>query len=148
MDGQTATEILTNPKVALPEKSEQTIRESAKAVFLEEYEKLIENDPTLEAKIFGVKGLMSELFQFKKKKHSFRRRRKSHNSLGQEDNTSQKKKVRFNISSNIYEEASAIQDESVSVIEPLSIFSNVSPPGELVTPARDAWNNHNNSTNQ
>lgn len=43
----------------------------------------------------------------------------------------QKKKVRFNVSSTIYEEASAIHDESDSMIEPLSIYSNMSPPGEL-----------------
>jgi hypothetical protein len=70
---------------------------------------------------------MSELFIHKKKRKNKNTRRK--NSLGGEDG--QKKKVRFNISNTIYEEASAIHDESDSLIEPLSIYSNMSPPGEL-----------------
>jgi hypothetical protein len=39
--------------------------------------------------------------------------------------------VRFNISNTIYEETSGIHEESDSLIEPLSIYSNNSPPGEL-----------------
>ena len=70
---------------------------------------------------------MSDLFVHKKKRNSSVRKRK--HSLGGED--SQKKKVRFNISSTIYEETSGIHEESDSLIEPLSIYSNNSPPGEL-----------------
>ena len=72
--------------------------------------------------------MMSELFTHKKKKVKSIRKRK--NSIGQED--TQKKKVRFNISSTVYEDVSAMADDSVSIIEPLSIYSNVSPPGELI----------------
>lgn len=41
--------------------------------------------------------------------------------------------MRFNISSTIYEEAGSARDhdESYSLIEPLSIYSNSSPPGEI-----------------
>jgi len=71
---------------------------------------------------------MSELFTHNKKKvKSIRKRRVF--ALDKED--SHRKKVRFNISSTVYEDASAMADDSVSVIEPLSIYSNVSPPGEL-----------------
>ena len=88
------------------------------------------NDPELEEKIFKVKGLMSALFTHKKKKtKSQRRRRSSINQTSTDDQT--RKKVRFNISSTIYEDVSAIQDESMSIIEPLSIYSNVSTPNEL-----------------
>ena len=75
-----------------------------------------------------MKGLMSELFTHKKKKVRSIRKRK--NSIGAGDEPS-KKKVRFNISSTVYEDVSAMADDSVSIIEPLSIYSNVSPPGEL-----------------
>jgi len=71
---------------------------------------------------------MSELFTHKKKRVKSIRKRK--NSLGADDDKS-KKKVRFNISSTVYEDVSAMADDSVSIIEPLSIYSNVSPPGEL-----------------
>ena len=70
---------------------------------------------------------MSELFTHKRSKKSSSRKRKG-SVLGED---SQKKKVRFNISNTIYEEASAIHDESDSMIEPMSIYSNSSPPGEL-----------------
>lgn len=130
MDGATATLILTDPKIVLPQQSDKDIREAAKVVFLDEYDKLMANDPELEEKIFKVKGLMSELFTHKKKKtKSQRRRRSSINQTSTDDQT--RKKVRFNISSTIYEDVSAIQDESMSIIEPLSIYSNVSPPNEL-----------------
>ena len=78
---------------------------------------------------------MSDLFTHKLKKKksggsSSRRNRKG--SIVIDDGVS-KKRVRFNISSTIYEEASAIiNDESDSMIEPLSIYSNNSPPGELI----------------
>jgi len=71
---------------------------------------------------------MSELFVHKKRKNKSHSRKRKGSILG-DDN--QKKKVRFNISNTIYEEASAIHDESDSLIEPLSIYSNISPPGEL-----------------
>jgi len=93
---------------------------------------LIETDSELEAKVFSIRGLMSELLTHRKKKKKSSRKRRSHLGSANEDNlSSNKKKVRFNISSTVYEDASAIQDESVSLIEPLSIYSNVSPPGEL-----------------
>lgn len=129
MDSKTASEILTNPEIVLPTKSELNIRDAAKSVFLEDYERMFEEDPQLEERVFRIKGLMSELLTHKKRKvRPIRKRRSS--MIANEDNSS-KKKVRFNISSTIYEDASAIQDESVSIIEPLSIFSNVSPPNEL-----------------
>jgi hypothetical protein len=82
----------------------------------------------LETKVSKVKGLMSELFTHKKRKVKNTRKRRI--SIGEE---SQKKRVRFNISSTVYDEAaSQMADDSVSIIEPLSIYSNVSPPGELV----------------
>lgn len=70
---------------------------------------------------------MSELFIHKRKVKELRRKRR--HSLGGDE--AHKKKVRFNISNTIYEEASAIHDESDSLIEPLSIYSNNSPPGEI-----------------
>lgn len=79
---------------------------------------------------------MSELFTHKaknagKKKTSGRVRPRKGTIVIDEGGA--KKKVRFNISSTIYEEASAIiHDESDSMIEPLSIYSNSSPPGELI----------------
>lgn len=126
MDGATATRILTDLELVLPAKSAKEIKEAAKAVFLEEYERLRDIDTELEEKIFKVKGLMSELLTHKKKKSRTTRRRK--NSIGQGNEESTRKKVRFNISSTIYEDVSALQDESMSIIEPLSIYSNVSPP--------------------
>lgn len=70
---------------------------------------------------------MSELLTHKKKKKTHARKRRG-SIIGEDGH---KKKVRFNISNTIYEEASAINDESDSLIEPLSIYSNISPPGEL-----------------
>lgn len=131
MDVKTATTILTDPNIVLPESSEKAVRDAAKEVFLEEYDKLLEEDPELEEKIFRIKGLMSELLTYKKKKVKSIRKRRTSAMLGNDDNSQGKKKVRFNISSTIYEDASAMQDDSVSMIEPLSIYSNVSPPGEL-----------------
>lgn len=131
MDVKTATTILTDPNTVLPEVSEKGVREAAKAVFLDEYDRLLEEDPELEEKIFRIKGLMSELLTFKKKKSKSNRKRRTSVSIGNDDASQGKKKVRFNISSTIYEDASALQDDSVSMIEPLSIYSNVSPPGEL-----------------
>jgi len=110
----------------LPTKSEKEIKEAAKSVFLEEYDRLIEQDSDLEEKVFKVKGLMSELLSHKKKKVKQSRRKR--NSIGQNNDDTTRKKVRFNISSTIYEDVSAIQDESMSIIEPLSIYSTVSPP--------------------
>jgi len=69
---------------------------------------------------------MSELLKHKKRKTKSSKRKR--NSVGQTADDSTRKKVRFNISSTIYEDASAIQDESMSIIEPLSIFSTASPP--------------------
>ena len=68
MDIKTATKILTDPNSVLPETSEKSVREAAKAVFLEEYDRLLEEEPELEEKIFRVRGLMSELLTYKKKK--------------------------------------------------------------------------------
>jgi hypothetical protein len=73
---------------------------------------------------------MSDLLTHKKKKVKSVRRRRSSISTGNDDQT--RKKVRFNISSTIYEDVSAIQDESMSIIEPLSIYSTNSPPAELI----------------
>ena len=131
MDVKTATKILTDPNSVLPETSEKGVREAAKAVFLEEYDRLLEDEPELEEKIFKIKGLMSELLTFKKRKFKGNRKRRSSVSIGNDDYSQGKKKVRFNISSTIYEDASALQEDSVSMIERLSIYSNVSPPGEL-----------------
>lgn len=131
MDVKTATKILTDPNSVLPESSEKGVREAAKAIFLEEYDRLLEDEPELEEKIFKIKGLMSELLTFKKRKFKGGRKRRSSVSIGNDDYSQGKKKVRFNISSTIYEDASALQEDSVSMIEPLSIYSNVSPPGEL-----------------
>lgn len=77
---------------------------------------------------------MSELFTYKlkKKKGGAERSRRGRKGSIIIDDGNSKKRVRFNISSTIYEEASAIiHDESDSMIEPLSIYSNNSPPGEL-----------------
>ena len=68
MDGTTASIILTDSTLTLPSKSEKDIRESAKTVFLEEYDRLVEQDAQLEEKIFHIKGLMSELLMHRKKK--------------------------------------------------------------------------------
>jgi len=44
MDGATATRILTDKDLVLPTKSAKEIKEAAKAVFLEEYERLRDID--------------------------------------------------------------------------------------------------------
>ncbi len=83
---------------------------------------------------------MSDLFthKLKKKKGAAGNGASSGSRRGRKgtiviDEGGSKKRVRFNISSTIYEEASAIiHDESDSMIEPLSIYSNSSPPGELI----------------
>lgn len=107
MDAQTAVFILTNKDLILPQASEKDIKDTAKTVFLEDYDRLLENDPELEEKIFQVRGLMSDLLTHRKKKVKSTRRRRS--SIGANDDPgSARKKVRFNISSTIYEDASAI----------------------------------------
>ena len=126
MDGKTATRLLTDQNLVLPTKSEKEIKEAAKSIFLEEYDQLLEQDPDLEEKVFRIKGLMSDLLTHKKKRTKQSKRKR--NNIGQSNDESTRKKVRFNISSTIYEDASAIQDESMSIIEPLSIYSTVSPP--------------------
>ena len=87
MDIKTATKILTDPNSVLPETSEKSVRESAKAVFLEEYDRLLEEDPELEEKIFRVRGLMSELLPYKKKKVKSIRKRRTSVSIGNDDNS-------------------------------------------------------------
>ena len=77
MDGETATIILTDSTLVLPVQSEKDIRETAKTIFLEEYDRLVEADSELEEKVFKVKGLMSELLTFRKKKVKSTRRRRS-----------------------------------------------------------------------
>eukprot|EP00352_Strombidinopsis_acuminata_P003495 CAMPEP_0176379758 /NCGR_PEP_ID=MMETSP0126-20121128/30592_1 /TAXON_ID=141414 ORGANISM="Strombidinopsis acuminatum, Strain SPMC142" /NCGR_SAMPLE_ID=MMETSP0126 /ASSEMBLY_ACC=CAM_ASM_000229 /LENGTH=116 /DNA_ID=CAMNT_0017742683 /DNA_START=924 /DNA_END=1274 /DNA_ORIENTATION=+ len=103
MDSKAACEILTNPSMLLPLKCDSSVRDIAKTVFLEEYERLEELYPDLEQMITQTKGLMSELFTHKKKKVRPIRKRKSF--IGAED--SHKKKVRFNISSTVYEDAAS-----------------------------------------
>ena len=87
MDIKTATKILTDPNSVLPETSEKSVREAAKAVFLEEYDRLLEEDPELEEKIFRVRGLMSELLTYKKKKVKSIRKRRTSVSIGNDDNS-------------------------------------------------------------
>ena len=77
MDTEAATLILTDKDLTLPQQSDKDIREAAKIVFLEEYDKLLEQDPQIEEKIFSVKGLMSDLLTHKKKKVKSGRRRRS-----------------------------------------------------------------------
>jgi len=103
MDSKAAYEILINPSMLLPAKCDSTLRDMAKTVFLDDYERLEELHPDLETKISQTKGLMSELFTHKKKKVKSIRKRKSY--IGADD--SHKKKVRFNISSTVYEDAAS-----------------------------------------
>lgn len=119
MDAPTSTRILTDLELVLPQKSEREIKDAAKSVFLEEYEKMLEQDPDLEEKVFKVRGLMSELLTHRKKKVKTMRRRRGQFFIN--DDLSQKKKVRFNISSTIYEDASTLYDEEMSIIETLSV---------------------------
>lgn len=77
MDGATATLILTDKTLTLPVHSEKDIVETAKTIFLEEYDRLLETDQHLEEKVFKVKGLMSELLTHRKKKVKSTRRRRS-----------------------------------------------------------------------
>ena len=78
---------MTDPKTVLPQSSEKAIRESAKAVFLEDYDRLLEEDPELEEKIFRIKGLMSELLTFKKRSSKVKsiRKRRTSVSIGNDD---------------------------------------------------------------
>jgi hypothetical protein len=76
MDSSTATQILTDPTLTLPASSEKDIRDAAKTVFLDDYDRLVELDPMLEEKVFRVKGLMSELFTHRKKKIKKQSRRR------------------------------------------------------------------------
>jgi len=85
MDVKTATKILTDPNTVLPESSEKGVREAAKAVFLEEYDRLLEDDSELEEKIFKIRGLMSELLTFKKRKTKSIRKRRTSVSIGNDD---------------------------------------------------------------
>lgn len=85
MDVKTATKILTDPNTVLPESSEKGVREAAKAVFLEEYDRLLEEDSELEEKIFKIRGLMSELLTFKKRKTKSIRKRRTSVSIGNDD---------------------------------------------------------------
>ena len=48
MDSKAACEILTNPSMLLPMKCDSSVRDMAKTVFLEEYERLEELYPDLE----------------------------------------------------------------------------------------------------
>jgi hypothetical protein len=64
--------------------SEKKIKEVAKSVLLEEYEKVEEIYPDIEERISKVRGLMSELFIHKSKKSSSKiKKRKS--SLGDDN---------------------------------------------------------------
>lgn len=85
MDSKTAADILINPEIALPANSEQNIRDAAKAVFLEDYERMLEEDPELEERVFRIKGLMSELLTYKKKKVKSIRKRRSSIGMVNED---------------------------------------------------------------
>ena len=85
MDVTVSTKILTDPNTILPETSEKSVRDAAKEVFLEEYDRLLEEDPELEEKIFRTKGLMSELLTHKKKKMKTIRKRRSSVSIGNDD---------------------------------------------------------------
>lgn len=85
MDSKTASEVLTNPEIVLPAKSEQVIRDAAKNVFLEDYERMFEEDPLLEERVFKVKGLMSELLTHKKKKVRSIRKRRNSGVIGGDD---------------------------------------------------------------
>ena len=137
MDGAGALHILTDQRLMLPVNSDQAIKDAAKSILLDEYEAVEKLIPDIEERISKVKGLMSDLFthKLKKKKNGGSTSSRGRNRKGSiiiDDGVS-KKRVRFNISSTIYEEASAIiHDESDSMIEPLSIYSNSSPPGELI----------------
>ena len=83
MDFKSAVEILTNCSLVFPNGSDLPIKDAAKTVLLEDYEKAEELYPDIEVRISKVKGLMSELFTFKKKKRSHHRKRK--NSIVGED---------------------------------------------------------------
>ena len=85
MDVKTATEILTNPEIVLPLVSEKNIRNAAKTIFLEEYERMLEDEPEIEEKIFKVRGLMSELLTYKKSKSKKIRKRKNSLTLNEGD---------------------------------------------------------------
>ena len=87
MDVVTAKKVLTDPECVLPQSSERGVREAAKAVFLEEYDRLIEEDPELEEKISRIKGLMSELFTYKKRKVKKTRKRRGSVSIGNDDHS-------------------------------------------------------------
>mmetsp|Transcript_21466 Transcript_21466/g.20635 ORF Transcript_21466/g.20635 Transcript_21466/m.20635 type:complete len:155 (+) Transcript_21466:755-1219(+) len=126
MDGQNAADILTDPGLILPLNSEKKIKDYAKGMLLEDYEKVEELYPDIEERISKVKGLMSDLFTHKRKKGKKFKKRKS--SLGDDK---EKKKVRFNVSNTIYEETRAINEESDSILDPLSVYSYNSPPGEF-----------------
>ncbi len=130
MDGPGALHILTEQTLMIPPTAEKHIKEVAKSVLLDDYEQLEKLIPDIEERISKVRGLMSELFTHKlKKKKSSERGRKGSIII---DDGLLKKKVRFNMSGTIYDEVSAIiQNESDQMIEPLSIYSNNSPPVEL-----------------
>ena len=75
MDGPTSIRVLTDSDMTLPIRSEKDIKDAVKSIFLEEYEKLLEQDKDLEDKVFKVRGLMSELLTHRKKKVKSTRRR-------------------------------------------------------------------------
>lgn len=68
MDGFSALNILTDAELILPPHCEDIIKDAAKQILLDEYEAVEKQIPEIEERISKVKGLMSDLFTFKKKK--------------------------------------------------------------------------------
>lgn len=81
MDGMSALEILTSQTLVLPMESDYNIKEVCKSVLLAEYEKVEALVPDIEVKIAQVKGLMSDLFMYKRQKKSLTVTKRRKNSL-------------------------------------------------------------------
>lgn len=81
MDYHNAVSILTNPTLILPASSDLPIREAAKCAFIDDYDRIEETYPDIEEKIAQVKGLMSELFSYKRKRRSNSSQRKRKGSV-------------------------------------------------------------------
>ena len=78
---------MTDPEIVLPQSSHNSVLDAAKTVFLEDYERLLVEEPEIEEKIFKVKGLMSQLLTHKKNARvkPIRRRRRSSIGGNQDD---------------------------------------------------------------
>lgn len=87
--------ILTDEKMILPPTSEDTIKEAAKNVLLNEFPTILEENPTIEKDLIKVPGLWSSLLLKATQFHDYKTPRRRLSIMDE-------KRVRFKISNHIY----------------------------------------------